>query len=68
MRPPSETERRRLNELFAELCAIPSPFAGCDISGQSIGDTNYVNTELEPFVAVNPSDPTNVIGPVTRSL
>src|SRR2546423_4027594 len=40
----------------------PSPFAGCDISGQSIGDTNYVNTELEPFVAVNPSDPTNVIG------
>src|SRR5947209_7712776 len=25
MRPPSETERRRLNELFAELCAISSP-------------------------------------------
>lgn len=26
MRPASEAERRRLNELFAELCAIPSPF------------------------------------------
>src|SRR3954452_3343142 len=25
MRPSSEAERRRLNELFAELCAIPSP-------------------------------------------
>lgn len=26
MRPASEAERTRLNELFAELCAIPSPF------------------------------------------
>ncbi len=26
MRPASEVERRRLNDLFAELCAIPSPF------------------------------------------
>jgi tripeptide aminopeptidase len=26
VRPASEAERRRLNELFAELCAIPSPF------------------------------------------
>lgn len=26
MRPSSELERQRLNELFAELCAIPSPF------------------------------------------
>jgi tripeptide aminopeptidase len=25
IRPASEAERRRLNELFAELCAIPSP-------------------------------------------
>jgi tripeptide aminopeptidase len=25
LRPASEAERRRLNELFAELCAIPSP-------------------------------------------
>ena len=26
MRPASEVERRRLNDLFAELCTIPSPF------------------------------------------
>ena len=26
MRPGSEVERRRLNDLFAGLCAIPSPF------------------------------------------
>jgi tripeptide aminopeptidase len=26
VRPGSEVERRRLNDLFAELCAIPSPF------------------------------------------
>ena len=26
MRPASEVERRRLSDLFAELCAIPSPF------------------------------------------
>jgi tripeptide aminopeptidase len=26
VRPASEVERRRLNDVFAELCAIPSPF------------------------------------------
>src|SRR3982750_3315065 len=26
MRPASDVERRRLNETFARLCAIPSPF------------------------------------------
>jgi acetylornithine deacetylase/succinyl-diaminopimelate desuccinylase-like protein len=26
VRPASEVERRRLNDLFRELCAIPSPF------------------------------------------
>src|SRR5437773_3901104 len=40
-----------------------SPFASCDISGFLIpGETNYVNTELEPWVAVNPTDPSNIIG------
>ncbi len=29
MRPASDVERRRLNETFARLCAIPSPF-GCE--------------------------------------
>src|SRR6184192_816949 len=40
-----------------------SPFASCDISGFLIpGETNFVNTELEPWVAVNPTDPSNIIG------
>jgi hypothetical protein len=40
-----------------------SPFASCDISGFLIpGEINYVNSELEPFVAVNPTNPSNIIG------
>jgi hypothetical protein len=40
-----------------------SPFASCDISGLLFpGEVNYVNTELEPWVAVNPTDPSNIIG------
>src|SRR5436190_10969608 len=40
-----------------------SPFASCDISGLLFpGETNSVNTELEPWVAVNPTDPMNIIG------
>jgi len=38
-----------------------SPFAACDISGFLIpGETNYLNSELEPFVAVNPTNTTNI--------
>jgi hypothetical protein len=40
-----------------------SPFASCDISGFLLpGETNYVNTEMEPWVAVNPTDHSNIIG------
>jgi len=40
-----------------------SPFASCDISGFLIpGETNYVNSELEPWVAVNPTNSSNIIG------
>src|SRR6266496_3023966 len=40
-----------------------SPFASCDISGFLLpGEINWVNSELEPWVAVNPSDPSNIIG------
>ena len=40
-----------------------SPFASCDISGFLIpGETNYVNSELEPRVAVNPTDTSDIIG------
>jgi hypothetical protein len=36
-----------------------SPFATCDVSGQS--GTNYVNAEEEPRVAVNPANSSNLI-------
>jgi tripeptide aminopeptidase len=41
MRPASEAERRRLNDLFAELCAIPSPF------GHEAACARRVRAELE---------------------
>ncbi|HET6728008.1 MAG TPA: sialidase family protein [Jiangellaceae bacterium] len=37
----------------------PSPFAGCDTSGQA--GTNFLDSEVEPWVDVNPTDPSNVI-------
>ena len=40
-----------------------SPFASCDISGDIFpGEVNWLNSELEPWVAVNPTDPSNIIG------
>jgi len=42
------------------MVSIPSPFAGCDISGMGPG-TNFLNAEVEPWVEVNPTDPSNVI-------
>jgi hypothetical protein len=39
----------------------PSPFAGCT-AGAYGNDVNYPNAEVEPFVAVNPVNPDNVVG------
>jgi BNR repeat protein len=40
-----------------------SPFASCDVSGILLpGEVNWVNSELEPWVAVNPRDPSDIIG------
>jgi hypothetical protein len=41
--------------------SVPSPFAGCDISGLAAGGTNFVNSEVEPWLDVNPTDPDNAI-------
>ena len=41
------------------LASGPSPFASCTVGGPG---TNYPNSELEPFVAVNPANHNNVIG------
>lgn len=35
-----------------------SPFAGCTVGGPG---TNFVNSEVEPFVAVNPTNPSNIV-------
>jgi BNR repeat-like domain len=37
----------------------PSPFASC--AAPAVGGTNYPNTEVEPFVAVNPATKGNAI-------
>src|SRR6266516_556021 len=46
-----------------KLVSGPSPFASCTIGGPG---TNYVNAEVEPRVAVNPTDPSNIVGVVQQ--
>jgi hypothetical protein len=41
------------------LASGPSPFAECTIGGPG---TNYVNTEIEPWIDVNPTNADNIIG------
>src|SRR2546428_4321573 len=41
------------------LVSGPSPFAGCTHTGT--GGTNYLNAEHEPWLAVNPANPNNII-------
>src|SRR2546425_5356174 len=41
------------------LVSGPSPYATCTIGGPG---TNYVNAEVEPYVAVNPTNHSNIIG------
>jgi hypothetical protein len=40
-----------------------SPFASCDVAGESFGpgDVNHLNSESGALLAVNPTDPSNVI-------
>src|SRR5438876_11803157 len=40
------------------LVSGPSPFAGCTHTGT--GGTNYLNAEVEPWVAVSPAKPSNI--------
>src|SRR5881409_3276839 len=39
----------------------PSPFAACTAGGTSTS-TNYPEAEVEPFVAVNPTNSSNIVG------
>lgn len=46
----------------AGLVSGDSPFAAnCSVAGDS-GEINYVNTEVEPFVAVHPNNPKVLLG------
>jgi hypothetical protein len=46
----------------AVLASGPSPFAGCTVGQMFPTSVVYPNTEVEPFVAVNPTNPNNIIG------
>jgi hypothetical protein len=41
--------------------SVSSPFAGCDLTGLAAGGTNFLNTEVEPWVDANPTDSSNFI-------
>jgi hypothetical protein len=43
------------------LVSGPSPYATCT-AGATPSSVNYVNAEVEPWVAVNPANPANIIG------
>ena len=48
----------------ARSSSSPSAFAGCT-DGQSVGPPPgevFVNAEVEPWIAVNPANPTNLVG------
>ena len=44
------------------LVSGPSPFAGCTIGSLNNDSINYVNSEVEPRMAINPANPNNIIG------
>jgi hypothetical protein len=44
------------------LVSGPSPFAACTAGSAGADSVVYANTEVEPFVAVNPTNPNNIIG------
>jgi hypothetical protein len=44
------------------LASSASPFTGCSVEAEDADNVNFPNTEPEPFVAVNPTNPLNVVG------
>ncbi len=57
----SVTSTRAANGPSLTLVSGPSPFASCTI-GSGPGAISFVNAEVEPYVAVNPTNSKNVIG------
>jgi hypothetical protein len=61
--PPGVASAGPYSTTSVRQASSTSPFASCDISGFVFpGETNWLNSELEPWVAVNPTDPSNIIG------
>lgn len=58
-----------ISTAYADLLSInpltlvsgPSPFASCTIGAFDNTSVNYVNAEVEPQIAINPTDPSNII-------
>ena len=44
-----------------QVISGPSPFADCDISQLGAGGVNFLDSEVEPWVEVNPTNPDNVV-------
>ena len=44
------------------LVSGPSPFAACPLGSAGASSVNYVNTEVEPQVAVDPTNPSIIVG------
>ena len=44
------------------LVSAASPFAACPLGAADASSVNYTSTEVEPQVAVNPTNPANVVG------
>src|SRR5919201_6049769 len=44
------------------VASSASPFAACTVGAGPGSETNYPNSEVEPFVDVNPTDPDNIVG------
>src|SRR5258708_39280385 len=55
------TPTRAANGPSLTLVSGPSPFASCMV-GSGPGAINFTNAEVEPYVAVNPTNSKNVIG------
>jgi hypothetical protein len=49
------------NALAQTLVSGPSPYASCGV-GATAGATNYPNAEVEPQIAVNPVNHSNLVG------
>jgi hypothetical protein len=57
---PQASATPAANEGPAVLASGPSPIVGCD-GDQPTSGTNFPNSEVEPWMAVNPANPSNLL-------